>query len=507
LSVFLGPGPLICRAGNTSDAGSRTIDSLVRFIRTAGADTSKVNALNSLSQHLVRSGRYDTAIAVSRQAQALAASLPVSTGGFGLANAHNGMGLIYYETGNYPEALVQFLKAIKVIESLLAEHSAKAETNRAKKIRANAHNNIGLIYQDQGDYPGALNEFLAALKIREEIGDLRGAASARNNIGIIYKNQGNYTEALREYEATLKIAEVLLSGAKSQAEKTKTNKIIGNVHNNIGGIYYLQGDYTRALEKFLVALRIREESGDKKYIADSHNNIGLVYQDEGRNEDAVRQYLASLRIYEESGDPQGIAAANINLGSVHLELKKISLAYEYLNRSLSVSKSIGYKDGLKESYLGLSRADSAAGNWKRSFRHYTMYIIYRDSLSNEENTRRSIQAQMNYQFGKQQAADSIRNAEEVKQEQLRHGQEIQQQRLYTYGGGLGFLLMLVVAGVSFRAYRQKQKANEIITAQKHLVEEKQKEILDSIHYAKRIQQSSLTSERYIEKQLKRLPKR
>ena len=66
----------------------------------------------------------------------------------------------------------------------------------------------------------------------------------------------------------------------------------------------------------------------------------------------------------------------------------------------------------------------------------------------------------------------------------------------------GFALVLLLAGFIFRGYRQKQKANEIISRQKLVVEEKQKEILDSIHYAKRIQQSLLPSEKYIERQLK-----
>jgi len=43
---------------------------------------------------------------------------------------------------------------------------------------------------------------------------------------------------------------------------------------------------------------------------------------------------------------------------------------------------------------------------------------------------------MQYDFDKKQTADSIKNAEQVKQENLRHEQEIQQQRLYTYGGGI-----------------------------------------------------------------------
>ena len=46
----------------------------------------------------------------------------------------------------------------------------------------------------------------------------------------------------------------------------------------------------------------------------------------------------------------------------------------------------------------------------------------------------------------------------------------------------------------------------IIEKQKELVEEKQKEILDSIRYAKRIQDALLTSQTYIERNIKRLRK-
>ena len=40
--------------------------------------------------------------------------------------------------------------------------------------------------------------------------------------------------------------------------------------------------------------------------------------------------------------------------------------------------------------------------------------------------------------------------------------------------------------------------------QKHIIEEKQKEILDSIYYAKRIQTALITSEKYIERNLNEL---
>jgi len=49
--------------------------------------------------------------------------------------------------------------------------------------------------------------------------------------------------------------------------------------------------------------------------------------------------------------------------------------------------------------------------------------------------------------------------------------------------------------------KARQKAEKQLSEQKELIEEKQKEILDSIHYAKRIQSSLLPTEVYIERVL------
>lgn len=77
-------------------------------------------------------------------------------------------------------------------------------------------------------------------------------------------------------------------------------------------------------------------------------------------------------------------------------------------------------------------------------------------------------------------------------------------------------LVLLLLGVSIRAFLNKKKSNDIITRQKsevekqkqladerrEIVEEKQKEILDSITYARRIQQAMLTSESYFKEHFK-----
>ena len=86
---------------------------------------------------------------------------------------------------------------------------------------------------------------------------------------------------------------------------------------------------------------------------------------------------------------------------------------------------------------------------------------------------------------------------------------------------LGLLLVLIFSAFVFRSLQTTKKQKNIIEEQKNtvelqkkemeeqknIVEEKQREIIDSIFYARRIQQSLLPTDSYIEKTLDRLRKK
>ena len=74
---------------------------------------------------------------------------------------------------------------------------------------------------------------------------------------------------------------------------------------------------------------------------------------------------------------------------------------------------------------------------------------------------------------------------------------------------VGFSICKIVALNSFNLKEKKNLENNKITVPKQNLpefEEKQKEIIDSIKYAKRIQQSQLPTNKYIEKSIGRLRK-
>ena len=386
--------------------------------------------------------------------------------------------------GDYPEAKKYLKQALPISEKI-----------NFKPGLASIYNNLGLVYSKEGNYPEALVCHFKSLKIKEVLGDKKAISGSYNNMGNIYLYQNDYKQALHYYRLSLHLRQQLHDSIG-----------LAGSYGNVGLIYYKQKDYPNALVNHLASLKLYKSLNIKKGIANSYANIAMIYFAQERDIDALRYFNDSYQIRKVIGDKDGMISNGVNMASLYLHQKKFAQAQTEVYSALEISKDISSWDGLKDCYYLISRIDSANGDFKNAAINYKLFIVYRDSLTNDDNTKKQTQTEMLYEFGKKQTSDSIKNAELVKQETLKHEQEIAQQRMYTIGGSIGFLLMLVVALVSFRAFKQKQKDNILIEHQKSLVEEKQKEVLDSIHYAKRIQKSLLPTNKYIEQNITRLKK-
>jgi len=152
---------------------------------------------------------------------------------------------------------------------------------------------------------------------------------------------------------------------------------------------------------------------------------------------------------------------------------------------------------LVDCYKYLAECNNAKGNYSEAYNLHKLYSIYKDSVLNENTDMQIETIKTEFETEKKEKENQLLQT----QNQL-STETIKQQRITTYFIISGLLLALLLAFFIFRGLKQQRNANRIISEQKHLVEEKQKEILDSIHYAKRIQQSLLPTEKYIKRNLK-----
>lgn len=109
---------------------------------------------------------------------------------------------------------------------------------------------------------------------------------------------------------------------------------------------------------------------------------------------------------------------------------------------------------------------------------------------------------------KQQSIESDKREQSLTSEKKIQEAELEKQKTVRNSFIAGFTLVLGMSMFVFRSYREKQRSNILlekqkveIEVQKDLLEEKNKEVVDSITYAKRIQKALLASEKLLNENL------
>jgi tetratricopeptide (TPR) repeat protein len=440
-------------------------------------DSVEVNRLNEIS-YLLISRDPDSALVVSKKALALAESANYRNG---ILEACNNISMSNYNLGNFSEGLASAKRAVEI---------SKAAQN--KKQLARAYTNLFLIQRVMADYPGALNSAYEALKIHETNRNRMGIFSSYNNIANVYNDQQNFTKALQYF---LKAA--LYLDSNNAVQKSR-------LYSNLGLVYTELGDFESSMKYFNEALELRKD--DLLGLSDLQVNIGLCYSTQGKFEEALKYFLQAAEIYEEKHRELNLGIACSNIGDCYLHLKKFDRASQYLNKALSIAQKIDDKEGIKVAYNNLSELYAQTGNFEKAFAYNRRFTIFKDSLASQQSQNQISDIQTKYETDKREKEIEWLNKEKTLKDEIIEKQN-SQRRLFI--GGLillaGFLIYI------FISLRRKHRDNLIISKQKaevdeqkKMLEDKNKEILDSIHYAQRIQKAFLTSQKYFERNISRL---
>jgi tetratricopeptide (TPR) repeat protein len=481
LVIFILLIPAFCTAQQEK------IDSVSALIKKDQQDTSKVNHLHELA-HLYSRSNPDTSMAFCKEALALSERLNWPAG---IGQSYFKMGVLYDAKGNYPSALEQYNKALKVWDSLEVIEKDKTALYIIKTRKARTLTNIGNDH-GQGNSTNALRYAFAALKLANEIGNKHLEANNLGNIGGVFNKQKEFDKALTYLFQSLKIYEEL-----------NMNVGVAYCYIGIGNTYNDKKDIDKALEYYFKSLKINKETGNTSYIAASLGNIGNAYSRQERNDSALAYFFEALKIDEETQNYIGMAYRLSSIGSVYSKLKKNVDAEKYLLKGLALAENIGSLNLQKDDHQDLSDLYARQNDFKRSLEHFKKFSVVKDSLFNEEKSKELTRYELNYEFEKREAE---LKAEQEKKDAVALADKKRQKVLFWLISAIAIAISLI-ALIVFRSLRTTKKQKIIIEKQKELVEEKQREVLDSIHYAKRIQRSLLPTDKYIHKQFIRLKRK
>lgn len=338
----------------------------------------------------------------------------------GIGKSQNGIGTIYYDRGEYKEALNHYWIALKNFE----------EADNKSGI-AKVYNNIGGIYQEQGDHAKAIEYYSQSLKLKEEVGDNVGIAKSLTNIGVMYYFQMDTSMALVNFRKGLKIFQEL-----------GDRRGVASCIDKIGILYYEQGDFDRALTNYSESLNIYREVGDKRGESNVLSSIGNVHNDLNELELAMDYYTKALALREEMEDRQGIATSLINMTSVRQKMGLHKEAVGLCDKAYSIASVGGFANQTKEAAFHLYESYKALGMYSQALEKFERYTAVRDSIMSEDNQRDLTRIEF---------ANEI---ERTKQENAILLLETKQKNWALWGGGV--FLAVVVIGLGL-GYRNQQK--------------------------------------------------
>lgn len=374
-------------------------------------------------------------------------------------------------------------------------HLSNREVEIYLGARGMAYNNLGLVLVDKGKYKEALEYFQNALLIADYFDDNTKRANAYNNIGMIYDRMSSPDKALEFFNKSFSLDS---SDAFSK----------GTYYNNSGLCYFALGDTNKALESYKLSLKYSASIEDYSGMGNTYSNMALILFNRNLFEEALQNYDSAIAAYQKVGVDEGIALAYNGKGDVYLELNQSQPAKENCEMGYLLAKESGSLSGLKANCNCLYFVYKNTGNVQKALEFHELYVGYRDSLEKTEKKQEVLKLDFQFNLNQQKSRDSIEFAHQQKMERISYETSLERKQNFQYFLFAGIAVCVIVGLLLLRGFLQKKRDHEIIAQQKkevelqkHIVEEKNKEITDSINYAKRIQEAILPGESLLKKAL------
>lgn len=364
--------------------------------------------------------------------------------------------------------------------SLLVEKEASNSDDKENLAKAKSF--IGRYYLLKSDLEESNVKLLESYNLYKELGDLKGQAYVLKLRSILLDRIGNEKESIEALENAISLY-------------SKANDTTGLIAAllNISLDYIESRDFNKTIEIFREIESFVISETNQFYL---HQNKGTYYSEIGEYKNANIEFFKAKSIAQKNKMIDSEATIYKLIGKVHLLSKEYKLAEAYLLKSKSIAEQNNLDNELIEVCTELIILYEKQERFKDAFDILKLQNNLNNKILNIEKINRITSLEKKLALAE-------------KEKEIQQANANTQKLVYVL---IGIALLLCFAlYMFFKTSSLKNKIsnqnlileqqNILVEHQKNIVEAKQKEILDSIHYAKRIQESLLPSDKYIEKNL------
>ncbi len=366
------------------------------------------------------------------------------------------------------------------------------KSNKNKTFTARYIYQLATFYARIKDTAKAMQYANEGILLEKEINDPKRLAKGYELGADLFFKIHQYQKAIEYYNKAI-----------IEHRKNKDSIQFVYVYLGLGNTYAGLNDYENANKNLKHALSCIDSLGNHEvFYTQILIELGRLEYQFNNFKAAIEYHQIALQKSKKLEFPGGIAISSYELAKDLFAIKKNSEAKKHIEQSLAIKKQIaGVENVMKDEKL-CYQIDSALGDFKSAFLHYTAYTQLQKKLNLEEIKKASIKEDLEEKFRQEKEKDQL--IQQKKETEI--SAEIKQQKILRNGLIFGFLLLCIIAAIILRNYNIKKRysndlvvKNSEILQQKQLIEEKQHEILDSITYAKRLQHAILPPQEFISK--------
>lgn len=378
-----------------------------------------------------------------------------------------------------------FLSTDFVSSKIYAEKAIHTFENVENYDRlSDSYNLLALIYNSINETSKGLKFLAKAAEIAEKVDNKSSLANININLGNSYADEDNLEKALEHYKKALKYGQAV-----------DYDKAVAASLNNIGDIYISKKQYEKAKVNFIRAIEA-DKSPMKRESAPAYNNIGEVYVKFNEPYRAQEYFEKSLEISTLNQDDNNKTYTLFNLGKLFYNSKRYKKALEYLGKSSDLGKKIHDLPVQRDANLYISKVYKAKGQFKKALEYQSTFYNFKDSIVNnrEQNKINELQVRYDVRQKEKQIENLVKNKTISDLEKVNEESEKTIFKMILFGTVAVLILIVIGAYLLYNRYNESRRINNKLIEKNNIIETQRNKIIDSITYAKNIQQTILKPE-------------
>ena len=366
---------------------------------------------------------------------------------------------------SYGQVSIDSNYSIKQLNDMLSDLRQSGTYDRQEDLAA-IYYLLGQYEEEAFNKSGQAFEYYTRSKEYYEIaGDTTMMHTLELKIAERFAAAGMYQEAIELYDEALNY----------YTTEQDTYKIT-HIQNNLSKVYRVKGDAEKSIEYLNTAILLNKNLKDSLLLVEFLFNKIKSYEQLTELDSALLISFQAFKISDAMGDKQSISESLFHIGYLNKLRSDYDKAVKYLLKSEELAPTIPYSEHRKKIYQQLSACYSNVEEYERAYHYNQRYASLSDSILNKERTESIDNLTIKYESKEKNI--KVKSLEIDKATAEAQNQQ-QRRALYLLAAGVILLLALLYYIINF--YRQKERADNIISQQKEEInQQKIRELEDNI---------------------------